>query len=46
MIDEMKIGDKQVQVSVSCARCGQPVKQNESHNCQEKENKDENSTEA
>jgi hypothetical protein len=46
MKDEMKIGDKEVKVSVSCAKCGEPVKQNESHNCQEKENKNENTTEA
>jgi len=46
MQDEMKIGDKEIQVSVSCAKCGEPVKVNESHNCKGEEKKDENATEA
>ncbi len=33
MKDEMKMGDKEVQVSVRCAKCGEPVKQDEEHNC-------------
>jgi hypothetical protein len=40
--DKMEQGDREIQVSVRCAKCGEPVKANESHNCKGEEKKDEN----
>jgi hypothetical protein len=40
--DKMEQSDREVQVSVRCAKCGEPVKPNESHQCKGEEKKDEN----
>ena len=41
MEDEMKIGDKDVQVSIRCAKCGEAVQPGEEHECK-KEKDDAN----
>lgn len=41
--DEMKIDDLDVQASIKCAQCGEPVQPGESHKCKEGEKKDESS---
>lgn len=40
--DKMEQGDRDIQVAVRCAKCGEAVKQGEEHICKQEEKKDEN----
>ena len=44
--DEMKIGDREIEIGLRCAKCNQLVLANQPHQCPGEDKKDENTDKA